>query len=105
MLRIRPRASVYTVNPFRHLLDELNEILDRAPSDDTVDSGDDHGLHQLRTDVEDRLAHERPADEDPERNATLADTLQDAEDRYQADHPRLAQAIQQALRSLADAGF
>lgn len=103
MLRIPCASSVRAVNPFRHLLDELNEILDRAPAEDA--DGPDDGLQQLRADVVDRLAEERPADQDPERDATLADTLQDAEDRYQAEHPRLVQAIQQALVSLADAGF
>ncbi len=95
------------MNPFRHLLDELNEILDRHPSDGDTDNAleDSEALHQLRSDVEDRLAHERPADEDPERNSALADTLQGAEDRFQTAHPRLTQAIQQALRSLSDAGF
>ena len=97
-------TSVGAVNPFRHLLDELNELLDRDRPDDD-ETGETEALHQLRADVEDRLADERPADEDPERNSALADTLQDAEDRFQADHPRLTQAIQQALRSLSDAGF
>lgn len=92
------------MNPFRHLLDELNEILDRDRSDDEP-AGDAEALQQLRADVEDKLAHERPADEDPERHSALVDTLQDAEDRFQAAHPRLTQAIQQAMRSLADAGF
>jgi hypothetical protein len=93
--------NVGSVNPFRHLLDELNDLLDRddEPTDDT------QALHQLRADVEDKLAHERPADEDPEKHSELVDTLQEAEDRFQAAHPRLTQAIQQALRSLSDAGF
>lgn len=90
------------MNPFRHLLDELNEVLDRRQRDEAAD--DEH-LQQLRADVEDKLAHERPADEDPERHSRLVEALQDAEDRLQAEHPRLAQAIQQALRSLADAGL
>lgn len=94
------------MNPFRHLLDELNEIIDRRRDDDTDEiAADDDALHQLRSDVEDHLAAERPADEDPERHSRMADTLNDAEDRFQADHPRLSQAIQQALRSLSDAGF
>ena len=92
------------MNPFRHLLDELNEVLDRRSADDVVEDDQEH-LHQLRADVEDKLAHERPADEDPERHSALVETLQDAEDRLQAEHPRLAQAIQQALRSLSDAGL
>lgn len=91
------------MNPFRHLLDELNEVLDRRQRDDET-SEQDH-LDQLRADVEDRLAHERPADEDPERHSRLVESLQDAEDRLQAEHPRLSQAIQQALRSLSDAGL
>jgi ElaB/YqjD/DUF883 family membrane-anchored ribosome-binding protein len=90
------------VNPFRHLLDELNEVLDRRQHDEAAE--DEH-LQQLRADVEDRLAHERPADEDAERHSRLVEALQDAEDRLQAEHPRLTQAIQQALRSLADAGL
>ncbi|HUR73142.1 MAG TPA: DUF4404 family protein [Sporichthya sp.] len=95
------------MNPFRHLLDELNEVLDRRPSDGDAEdaTGDDDALHQLRADVEDKLAHDRPADEDPERHSYLVNSLQEAEDRFQANHPRLAQAIQTALRSLADAGF
>jgi hypothetical protein len=94
------------VNPFRHLLDELNELLDRRADEDADDpTGNSEALHQLRADVEDKLAHERPADEDPERHSALVDTLQDAEDRFQADHPRLTQAIQAALRSLSDAGL
>lgn len=92
------------MNPFRRLLDELNEILDGRESEDRPDADQEH-LHRLRADVEDQLAHERPADEDPERHSEFAQTLQDAEDRLQADHPRLVQAIQQALRSLADAGL
>ena len=95
-------ASVSGVNPFRHLLDELNDLLDRG---DERPAEDEEALTQLRADVEDKLAHERPADEDPERHSQLVDSLQDAEDRFQAEHPRLTQAIQQALRSLADAGF
>lgn len=97
-------ASVGVVNPFRHLLDELNDLLDRD-SDDETTAEDTQALHRLRADVEDKLAHERPADEDPERHSQLTDSLQDVEDRFQANHPRLAQAIQQALRSLSDAGF
>ncbi len=94
------------MNPFRHLLDELNEILDRRHSDDENDAvADEEALAQLRSDVEDKLAHERPADEDPERHSALVQVLQDAEDRFQADHPRLTQAIQTALRSLSDAGL
>jgi hypothetical protein len=93
------------VNPFRHLLDELNELLDRDHSDDESKTEETAALHQLRADVEDKLAHERPADEDPEKHSELVDTLQDAEDRFQAQHPRLTQAIQQALRSLSDAGL
>lgn len=95
------------MNPFRHLLDELNEVLDRRHADNAEDGeqDDQEHLHQLRADVEDKLAHERPADEDPERHSALVETLQDAEDRLQAEHPRLAQAIQQALRSLSDAGL
>jgi hypothetical protein len=92
------------VNPFRHLLDEINEILDRPSRDDEAVQ-DEESLHQLRSDVQDHLAAERPADEDPERHSHMADTLADAEDRFQAEHPRLTQAIQQALRSLSDAGF
>lgn len=92
------------MNPFRHLLDELNELLDRDRDDDAR-TDDQDALHQLRADVEDKLAHERPADEDPERHSALVDALQDAEDRFQAEHPRLTQAIQQALRSLSDAGL
>ena len=92
------------MNPFRRLLDELNDVLDREPSDDQPDVDQEH-LHQLRVDVEDKLAHERPADEDPERHSALVETLQDAEDRLQAEHPRLVQAIQQALHSLSDAGL
>lgn len=95
------------MNPFRQLLDEINELLDRNPSEDqgTTSTEDTESLHQLRADVENRLAHERPADEDPERHSHLTGALQDAEDRFQAQHPRLTQAIQQALRSLADAGL
>ena len=92
------------MNPFRHLLDELNELLDRD-HDDEKSAEDTDALHQLRADVEDKLAHERPADEDPEKHSQLVDSLQDAEDRFQAQHPRLSQAIQQALRSLSDAGL
>lgn len=92
------------MNPFRHLLDEINELLDR-PSHEDEAAGDEESLHQLRADVEDHLAAERPADEDPDRHSRMADTLADAEDRFQAAHPRLTQAIQQALRSLSDAGF
>ncbi len=91
------------MNPFRHLLDELNEVLDRRQHDDQTP--DQEHLEQLRADVEEKLAHERPADEDPERHSRLVESLQDVEDRLQAEHPRLAQAIQQALRSLADAGL
>ena len=99
------------MNPFRHLLDELNEVLDRHQRDD--ETPEQERLHQLRADVEAKLAHERPDndddgeddDEDPERHSRLVETLQDAEDRLQAEHPRLSQAIQQALRSLADAGL
>ena len=91
------------MNPFRRLLDELDEILDRhSAADETKERAE---LHQLRAEVEDRLAHERPADEDPERHSRLVESLQDAEDRLQAEHPRLSQAIQQALRSLSDAGL
>jgi chromosome segregation ATPase len=93
------------VNPFRHLLDELNEVLDRHQRDDETQEREQEHLQQLRADVEDKLAHERPADEDPERHSRLVESLQDAEDRLQAEHPRLSQAIQQALRSLADAGL
>jgi hypothetical protein len=93
------------VNPFRHLLDELNELLDRDRDDADEPTDDEEALHQLRADVEDKLAHDRPADEDPEKHSDLVDSLQEAEDRFQANHPRLAQAIQAALRSLADAGL
>ena len=55
------------MNPFRHLLDEINEALDRHPADDRTD--DQEHLHQLRADVEQKLADERPADEDPERRS------------------------------------
>ncbi len=91
------------MNPFRHLLDEINDALDRHRPGHEED--DQEQLRQLRAEVEDKLAHERPADEDPERHSALVETLQDAEDRLQAEHPRLTQAIQQALRSLADAGL
>lgn len=91
------------MNPFRHLLDEINEVLDRHQRDD--ETQEQERLHQLRADVEDKLAHERPAEEDPERHSRLVESLQDAEDRLQAQHPRLSQAIQQALRSLSDAGL
>lgn len=99
------------MNPFRHLLDEINEALDRRSAHDAADEAADNAadhqehLHHLRAEVEGKLAEERPADEDPERRSQLIDTLQEAEDRLQAEHPRLAQAIQQALRSLADAGL
>jgi hypothetical protein len=91
------------VNPFRHLLDEINDVLDRRGDEEPAE--DEQALQQLRADVEDHLAHERPADEDPERKSRLAASLQDAEDRFQADHPRLTQVISQALNAISDAGL
>lgn len=91
------------MNPFRRLLDEINELLDdRADEEPLADS---EALQQLRTDVEDHLAAERPADEDPERRSRLVESLTDAEDRFQAQHPRLTQIISQALNAISDAGF
>ena len=94
------------MNPFRRLLDELDEILDRrdADAEDGTDEGAD-SLSELRAEVADHLAHDRPADEDPEKHSRIVGILEDAEDRWQAQHPRLAQAISQTLRSLSDAGL
>ncbi len=91
------------MNPFRRLLDELDEILDRHDADEATDNGE--SLSELRAEVADHLASERPADEDPEKHSRIVEILENAEDRWQTQHPRLAQAISQTLRSLSDAGL
>gem|GEM_PF-4770794 len=57
-------------------------------------------MEELRSDVEDRLANS-----DPERHRHLVASLKRAEARLEVGHPRVAQAIQQALQSLSSAGI
>jgi hypothetical protein len=77
----------------RHLLQEISVAMGRAKDEDREE------LTRLRGAVEERL--ERPDDDDH----GLIDSLEKAEIRFEAEHPRLAQSIQQVIQSLSSAGI
>ena len=79
----------------RHLLDELKSTLGRLGPDD-----------RHRADIE-RLAKtvERRLEEPHEDDHSFGEHLQDASRRFEAEHPRLGNAIQTVISGLGSAGI
>lgn len=78
----------------RHLIQEISNALGGAKDEDREE------LTRLRGAVQGRL--EGSGGDDPR---GLVDSLERAEIRFEADHPRLAESIRQVIQSLSSAGI
>jgi hypothetical protein len=79
----------------RRLLDELSGAIGRAQRDE-----DREQLTRLHAEVEQRLQKAREEDQ-----GGLIEALEQAELRFEADHPTLGQALRSAVEVLSAAGI
>lgn len=82
-------------NHLRHLLDEISAAIGRAKHDEEKEE-----LTRLRGVVEERLA---TVEEDERRG--LLDSLEQAEIRFESEHPTLTASLRQAIQALSSAGI
>jgi len=81
----------------RHLLAELKGAINR-----TKEPQDREELTRLQGAIEDQLAAGEAGDEE---RRGLADRLEEAEIRFESDHPSLGASIRQAVQSLTATGI
>ncbi|HEV7864858.1 MAG TPA: DUF4404 family protein [Acidimicrobiia bacterium] len=79
----------------RHLLDELSAAIGRTKGPE-----DREELARLQGAIEGRLEGAEGGE-----HASLVDSLEKAEIRFESDHPTLAQSLRQAIQSLSSAGI
>jgi hypothetical protein len=82
----------------RHLLDELSAAIGRTKGPE-----DREELARLQGAIEGRL--EGAEGGEGGAHASLVDSLEKAEIRFESDHPTLAQSLRQAIQSLSSAGI
>ena len=83
-------------NHLRHLLDEISAAIGRVTHHD-----DREELTRLQGAVEGRLDGRAGEYDHP----CLLDSLEEAEIRFEADHPTLAQSLRQAIQGLSSSGI
>ncbi len=79
----------------RRLMHEISVAMGRAKDEDREELTRLHGVVQ---------GHLEGSDDGDDR-ANLVGSLEQAETRFEVDHPRLASAIQQALETLSSSGI
>ncbi len=84
-----------------NLQQQLQTLRDQLASSPPLDNEDRLSLVELMQDIELKLAHEAASAPD----ATLVDGLNLAVERFESEHPTLANTLRNIIQSLANMGI